>query len=423
MAKIIFKGEKQNGNEITICFVNDLIMNTKIQEIAAINIDNKILKLDEKLASGYFHFFEKIAKYIQFSDAGFVNLETPLGENLAPIPKHDRNGRYITEEKKVSSEILYDSYVYGCFSKNFNTHPCFALALKKTGFNIVNTANNHPVDRLSNGIDKTIETLDKYDIAHFGSIEYKKTLEKNFKNTWDVKPYIVKNIKGIKIAFMGGTQFLNWNLLGDGYFKKPDEHKQIYRIGTDSFFTRFNGKNIKHLIKWIKHAKTEGKADIVIIYLHFGLNLFSKKNGHTPDFLQRSWAKKILEHGADIIIGGHSHTLQKAQKIVTKDKRETFVSYNLGNFLSYFQNPNKDAAVILYVTLVQNQDGVFIKKIQYLPTNSLAYKKNDEINDIQIIPVDKNKELEEKLKNHYIKIFDKENLTTTAELEKEFYIK
>ena len=422
MARIIFKGEKKNGNEITICFINDLIMHTKIQEIAEKNIDNKISKSDEKLASGYFHFFEKIAKYIQFSDSGFANLETPLGKNLAPIPKHDKNGRYITEEKKVSSEILHDDFVYGCFSKNFNTHPCFALALKQIGFNIVNTANNHPVDRLSNGIDKTIEILDKYNIDHFGSIEYKKTLKKNFKNPWDVKPYIIKNIDGIKIAFMGCTQFLNWNLLGDGYFKKPDEHKQIYRMGNESFFSRFNGKNIKHLIKWIKHAKTEGKADIVIIYLHFGLNLFSNRNGHNPDFLQRSWAKKILENGADIIIGGHSHTLQKAEKIITKDKRETFVSYSLGNFLSDYQNFNKDASVILYVTIIKNKDGVFIKKIQYLPTYSLSHIKNNEINDIQIIPVDINKELTDKIKNHYLKIFDKENLTTTAELEKEFKI-
>jgi len=239
MVKITFKGEKQNGNEITICFVNDFIMHTKIQEIAAKNIDKKISTPDERLASGYFHFLEKIAKYIQFSDVGFANLETPLGENLAPIPMHDQNGRYITEEKKVSSEILHDNYVYGCFSKNFNVHPCFALALKQAGFNIVNLANNHFVDRLSNGIDKTIETLDKYNIDHFGSIEYKKTLGKDFKSTWDVKPYIIKNVKGIKIAFMGTTQFLNWNLLGDGYFTKPDEHKQIYRLGTDSLFTRF----------------------------------------------------------------------------------------------------------------------------------------------------------------------------------------
>jgi len=130
-----------------------------------------------------------------------------------------------------------------------------------------------------------------------------------------------------------------------------------------------------------------------------------------------------LENGADIIIGGHSHTLQKAQKIVTKDNRETFVSYSLGNFLSGYQSLNKDAAAILYVTLVQNQDGVFIKKIQYLPTYSLMDKENDEIKDIQIIPVDKNKELSKMLRNHYTNIFDEGNLTTTTDLEEEFNIK
>ena len=423
MTKTTFTGEKEKGNEITISFVNDFIMHKKLHEIAAENIDKKIASTEEKLASGYYHFFEKIAKYIHFSDIGFANLETPIAENLAPKPKHDQNGRYITEEKKIPQEILHDNFVYGFFPQNFNAHPCFALALKKTGFNIVNTGNNHSADRLSNGIDKTIEALDKYKIDHFGSIEYKKTLDKDFKSTWDVKPYIIKDVKGIKIAFMGATQFLNWNLLGDGYFKKPDEHKQIYRLGTDSLFTRFNGRNMPHLIKWIKHAKNVDKVDLVILYLHFGLGLFSKKSGHSPDFLQRSWAKKLLENGADIIIGGHVHTLQKCQKYVTKDNRETFISYSLSNFLICVQNPNRDSAAILYITLVKNQKGVFIKKIQYLPTCSLMDIQNDEIKDIQIIPIDKNKELQQKMMDHYIHIFGKENLATTTDLEKEFNIK
>jgi len=409
MAKITFTGEKETGEEITISFVNDLIMKTKIHEIAA-----------EK---GFYHFFEKIAKYIKFTDIGFANLETPLAENLAPKPKHDENGRYITEEKIITPDILHDNYVYGFYPVNFNTHPSFALSLKKSGIDIVNTANNHSTDRLSNGVDKTIEILNKYKIDHFGSIEYKKTLDKNFKNTWDVKPYVIKDVNGVKIAFMGATQFNNWNMLGDGYFKNPDEHRQIYRLGTDSLFTRFNGKNIPRMIKWIKQAKELDKVDLVIIYLHFGLGLFSKRSGNSPDFLQRSWAKKLIENGADIVVGGHAHTLQKCQKHITKDGRETFISYSLGNFLSCYQNPNKDTAVILYITLVKNQKGVFIKKIRYLPTYSLISIKDDEIKDIQIIPIDKDKGLEEKYLDHYINIFGKKNLTMTTELEKEFNIK
>jgi len=423
MAKISFTAEKEIGTEITLSFVNDFIMHKKAHIVAANNIDKSIKSDEEKIASGFYHFFEKIAKYLNFAEISFANLETPLAKNLAPIPKHDKNGRYITEEKIIKPDILHDNFVYGFYPKNFNVHPCFALSLKKVGINLINTGNNHLADRLSNGIDRTLDALDKYKIDHFGSIRYEKTMDKNFKNTWDVKPYIIKEVKGIKIAFMGAAQFLNWNMLGDGYFTKPDEHKQIYRLGTESLFTRFNGKNVPRLIKWIKHAKEVGKVDYVIVYLHFGLGLFSKKSGHSPDFLQRSWAKKILQNGADIIIGGHTHTLQSCEKFVTEDNRETFISYSLGNFLSCYENENKDAAAILYITLVKNKKGVFIKKIQYLPTYSLMEKENGNVKDIQILPIDKNKDLQGKFKNHYINILGKENLTTSSELEKEFNIK
>lgn len=418
--RITFKAEEQKGETIILSFVNDFTMHKGIQKVASNFMDKSLSKPDERVASGFYHLFERIAKYISCTDIAFANLETPLAKNLTSKTTFDSKGRYITIEKKeLPEDVLYDVGTYDFFPYNFNVHPAFALALKKVGFKIVNTANNHAADRLSNGIDKTIDSLDRYDIDHTGTVFYNQIMENQSKNIWDFKPYVIKEVKGIKIAFFSAAQFMNKSW--DKSSQKTEKYGQVYKLGKGLLYG-FNGRNIPRLLKWIKEARDVDNVDIIIIYLHWGLNLFAEKDGHSPDLLQKIWGKKLLEGGADIIVGGHTHTLQLGKKYITKDGRETFVVYSLGNFLTDYTNPNKVAAAILYITLVKNEKGTFIKKIKYLPTYSLMKKEEEEIVDLQVVPVDKYENLYH-LSDHYNRIFGKHNLVTYEDIEKEYGLK
>ncbi len=416
-AKITFKTEQEDGDIINLSFVNDFIMHPVIHKVAANFINKSFSDSDERVASGFYHLFEKIAKYISCTDISFLNLETPLARHLTAKTSVDSKGRDITVCKNVPDEILYDEDINGFFRYNFNVHPALALALKKVGWNIVNMANNHVNDRLSNGIDLTIETLDSYGIDHVGSISYDEIIKSKTKDIWDFKPYIIKDVKGIRIAFFGVTQFVNprW----DRVIFKKDRCIQVYRIGRNTFFPSCNGKNIPRMIKWFEKAKNVDEADFIIVYLHWGFGLFEKMYGHSPDFLQRKWSKILFEGGADILIGGHTHTLQPAQKYKTKDGRETFVVYSLGNFLTDYIYDNQLASVILYITLVKNRRGRFIKKIKFLPTYSLSKREGKKFLDVQVVPIDKYKHLYYLFK-HYDKILGKSNLISSNEIEKEF---
>lgn len=417
--KLVFNGANVSGELASLAITNDFLMRNNIQKIAQSSMDASISKSDERVASGFLHLFENISKYISCVDLAFCNLETPLAKNLTTKSMFDESGRYITVEKTIPDNVLFDNYIYG-FAPLFyfyNVHPAFALALKKVGWAIVNTANNHAVDRLSNGIDRTIESLNKYGIDYVGTVSFKKLKDNNASDAWDIKPYVIREINGIRIAFFGATRFVNenWKRL----YQPTDRYNQVCKFGKGLLVSRVNGKNIPRIIEWFKRAKEVDGADIIILFAHWGLSLFDKRDGHSPDFLQKKWCRELFEGGADIIVGGHTHTLQPGLKYKTRDGRETFVAYSLGNFIAEVDYDNKLISSILYLNLVKNKTGIFIKNIKYMPTYSLKKRKGDQLLDIQVVPVDKHKQLFY-LYNIYNKVLGKDNLISSGEIEKEY---
>jgi len=360
-------------------------------------MDNTIADPDERVASGYFHILESISDYIS-ADISYANLEVPIARNLIRKSKY-QDGKLVTIEKKIDPFILHDGEVYcGEFPYTFNAHPAFALAMKKVGWDIVSIANNHVLDRLSNGLDLTIKALKENKIDFVGAIPSSKIKEAQG-DPFNIKPYMIKEVRGIKIAFFSIARFTNPHF----YRMIPsDRYKQVYKF-TKSFF--YGRSNIPKLVKWIQHAKNEENADAVIVAPHWGLEYVNHTN-----FLQRIWGKQILEGGADIILGSHPHVIQPFEKHITSDKRETFIAYSLGDFVCGLKSFRLRAAYILYITLVKNEKGVFIKEIKYLPTVSKLYLKDKTtIEDIKVIPVEKDENAMEKLE-YFRKILGYDNM-------------
>lgn len=65
------------------------------------------------------------------------------------------------------------------------------------------------------------------------------------------------------------------------------------------------------------------KADLVIVYPHWGLEYHSQ-----PSERQQSLARKMIDAGADLVVGGHPHVTQTVEYY--KDK---LIVYSLGNFV------------------------------------------------------------------------------------------
>ena len=79
----------------------------------------------------------------------------------------------------------------------------FVSAIKNSGINYVTTSNEHLLDKGIKGALRTLDILDKYNISHIGSYRNDKEKKK--------KELQILNIKGVKIAFLAYTQFVNYN--------------------------------------------------------------------------------------------------------------------------------------------------------------------------------------------------------------------
>ena len=59
---------------------------------------------------------------------------------------------------------------------------------------------------------------------------------------------------------------------------------------------------------------------------------------------QEKLANYLFEHGADILLGGHSHVPQPMEIRTLPDGRQGFVCYSLGNFISSQTKPNTNVS-------------------------------------------------------------------------------
>ncbi len=164
---------------------------------------------------------------------------------------------------------------------NLVADPKYAQVFLHSGVDVVNTANNHSFDFLAAGYQESMKTLDNAGISHFGTIS-----PGTVSMTDTILAY---DVKGIKMGFVG--------------------------------FTYPQDSDIKRIEKRIQSLRDQG-CNLVIASLHWGRELRT-----APSSWQYSYAKKILDLGADVIYGHHPHILQPVQFYKGKP-----IFYSLGNF-------------------------------------------------------------------------------------------
>lgn len=183
----------------------------------------------------------------------------------------------------------------------FNSPKELGDEMVKIGFDVVNLATNHMLDKTTKGLLQSLDYWDsKEGVVHTGAYRNAQELNK--------VEYIEKD--GIKIGLVGITQHTNG-------IKLPS-NTEVKIIYTD------NEEAIKAKIE---AAKKE--CDVVLVNAHWG-----EEYTNVPTDLQRNLAKKMANWGADVIIGHHPHVIQPVEWIEKDDGSRTLVAYSLGNFIS-----------------------------------------------------------------------------------------
>lgn len=241
----------------------------------------------------------------------------------------------------------------------FNSPDSLATGLKDIGVDVISLAGNHALDYGYSGICRTIDVLDNVGISHLGT----------YKSAEDQDKILIKDVKGVKIAFINYTYGTN------GIPVPSDKPYCLNLIDKDL------------ISKQIKQAK-EQNVDMIVACMHWGTEYKTSANDE-----QKELADFLFKSGVDIILGNHPHVLEPMEKkTITLDDgstKDVFVVYALGNFTADQRAEITRDSAILNLDITKDSDGkILINKVSYVPI--YMYKNSaTKVHKFKILDIEK----------------------------------
>ncbi|RNC69635.1 MAG: CapA family protein [Desulfuromonadales bacterium] len=241
------------------------------------------------------YFFSEVAPILRRSDVSFGNLESVLSTMGSPNPA-----------KRL------------CLRGNL----VFARGLSDAGFTVLSLANNHSFDFGTAAFQDMCSLLERNGIQWVGG----------GMNLAEARKPLVVECKGIKLLFLAYSAADT-----NGYNEADDD-----RPGVAPFDPALVIEDV---------TLNRDLADCIIVSLHWG-----EEFSHYPNPDQRTWARQIIDAGASIVLGHHSHVLQGIERY-----KEGVIAYNLGSLMMsgpsgdyrYELQDNNRESVILTFTITK----------------------------------------------------------------------
>ena len=230
---------------------------------------------------------DETADFLRSADVVVGNLECPATTVQAPAFK-----RYV-----------------------FRGEPEWLDSLRAYGFTHLNLANNHSVDQGRQGLRDTRLNILKAGLIPIGA---------------DSTMAAAAQAKGL---LLGRVHLLASNRLPLESFAYLPDRESVSQEPFDSLLNR------------VKAIKMADSTAVVIVNLHWGAE-------HTlrPLPQQRLEAHALIDAGADVIIGHHTHTLQ-----TTETYRGKPIFYSIGNFIFDQQKPLNTRACIVRLRITREK--------------------------------------------------------------------
>ena len=233
-------------------------------------------------------------------------------ELIKPIIKNYDLAFYNQETVLGGTELGLSDY------PTFNSPKEFGDNMLDMGFNIVNLATNHTIDR---GEKAIISSCD-----YWNSKKDKVLFAGSYCSKEESEEIKIKEKNGIKYTMLSYTY-------GTNGIPVPEGKEYLVNLYSD--------EKAKEDIE-----KVRDKVDLLLVSMHWGTEYRTE-----PTEEQKREAKYLADLGVDIIIGTHPHIIEPIEYI-----DDTLVIYSLGNFISA-QSKDGD-----YNTLVELMSSVDIKK-------------------------------------------------------------
>lgn len=179
---------------------------------------------------------------------------------------------------------------------NFRGYPQYVKILSGSSVEIANVANNHALDFGDDGFNETAEVLKSEGIGVSGfSLVH------------------LEEVKGVRVGSLGFTEWA------------------------------YSESQIKKTI-----SAARKKCDLLIVSVHWG-----EEKEYEPTGTQEKLGRAMIDAGADLVIGNHSHVYGGVEQYKGK-----YIIYSLGNFcFGGNKNPSDKNCTIFQQTFVMDVDG------------------------------------------------------------------
>ncbi|MDR0551793.1 MAG: CapA family protein [Spirochaetaceae bacterium] len=295
---------KAASNRLTIAAVGDNLIHIEI-----IN--------DAKTKTGWNFdpIYTEVKPLIQSADVAFINQETLIAGDKFKLSGYP----------------------------DFNGPPEIGDALVRAGFNVVNHATNHAMDKGAAALESVIDYWNKYPGVLPLGVHKSAELRAN-----RIALIEKKNIKIGWLAYTYGT---------NGIPLPKDKPFLVSIIDTQTMAAEID--------------RLRPLCDFLIVSMHWG-----EEYQHTPTRRQRELAVFLAARKVDLVLGHHPHVIQPVEEIIREDGGRTLVFFSLGNFLSCQKEKARLLGALARITLAKTER-----------TGGAGGSASVQIVDAEIIPV------------------------------------
>ena len=224
-----------------------------------------------------------------------------------------------------------------------------AEMLQKCGVDLMQLANSYSINQGISGLQATIQSVKDAGMEPLGVYGDERSYRSG-------KGYTVKEVEGVKIAFVAFTKGMNGMTLPQG----SENCVNLLYTDYDSTYRNINRKTINAVMD----AVEKESPDLTVAMLHWGSEYndnISKSQEDIVAFLQ--------ERGVDAVIGTHPHFVHK----MTYDPETgNFVAYSLGDLISNADRAGTEYSVILNLEITKTGGNTKITGFSYTPIFTVA---------------------------------------------------
>ena len=268
-----------------------------------------------RIQGDYIYPFKKVGDFLKDADITFANLEMSISNR---------------GQKLIGKGVWLQA------------DPKSVEGLKYIGLDVANIANNHILDFNDIAMFDTIDILDENNILHIGAGARLK----------EARQPAVVTIEGVRVGFLGYTDLYQY-----GYGVPGQEALRYLEAKEDAAGVA----PLKYdLIKEDVEALRED-VDILVVSLHWGTE---ESFVVSPE--QRTLAHKILDDGADLILGHHPHQLQGIEIYNQKP-----IVYSMGNFIFDQNDKENNETVIVDVDFTDGK----LSRFEVVPCKIVGKKQ------------------------------------------------